>query len=115
MRAFDDEVSYTRIIDPAPQADEMALPAPGDQPQLVWRPRLGDQQAYPLTGRITKVGFSVVFIALGAISTEVGPMVMCIVDQGRPARDQRRGAGRPDGVRAARHGARRSGRRRSRG
>ena len=56
MRAFDDEVSYTRIIDPAPQADEMALLAPGEQPQLVWRPRLGDQQAYPLTGRITKVG-----------------------------------------------------------
>ena len=56
MRAYDDEVSYTRIIDPAPQADEMALPAPGEQPQLVWRPRLGDQQAYPLTGRITKVG-----------------------------------------------------------
>ena len=54
MRAFDDDVSYTRIIDPAPPTDELALPAPGDQPQLVWRPRLGDQQAYPLAGRITR-------------------------------------------------------------
>ena len=56
MRAFDDEVSYTRIIDPAPQADEMALPAPGRAAAAGCRPRLGDQQAYPLTGRVTKVG-----------------------------------------------------------
>ncbi len=31
-------------------------PEKAEQPQLVWRPRLGEQQAYPLTGRITKVG-----------------------------------------------------------
>jgi pSer/pThr/pTyr-binding forkhead associated (FHA) protein len=56
MRAYDDDVSYTRIIDPAPAAEDLPLPAPAAQPQLVWRPKLGDQQAYLLENRITKVG-----------------------------------------------------------
>jgi pSer/pThr/pTyr-binding forkhead associated (FHA) protein len=56
MRAHDDDVSYTRIIDPAPTVSELPLPARAEHPQLVWRPRLGEQQAYPLTGRTTRVG-----------------------------------------------------------
>ena len=43
MHAFDDDVSYTRIIDPAAtRSTTCRCRARGDQPQLVWRPRLGD-------------------------------------------------------------------------
>ncbi len=56
MHEYDDEVSYTRIIDPAPSGDEFAPPPRGERPALVWRPRLGEDQAYQLEGRITKLG-----------------------------------------------------------
>jgi hypothetical protein len=56
MHAHDEDASYTRIIDPTPTIDELPPPAKGEHPQLVWRPRLGEQQAYELTGRITRVG-----------------------------------------------------------
>src|SRR5437762_560103 len=56
MHAHDDEVSYTRIIDPAPSGDELPLPARGERPALVWRPRLGEDTSYELAGRITKLG-----------------------------------------------------------
>jgi sulfur carrier protein ThiS len=56
MHAFDDEVSYTRIIDPAPAGDELAIPARGDRPLLVWRPRLGEDQNYELSDRMTRLG-----------------------------------------------------------
>jgi hypothetical protein len=56
MRAFDDDVSYTRIIEPATPTDDVPLPAETEHPQLVWRPRLGDQQAYELSQRVTRVG-----------------------------------------------------------
>jgi hypothetical protein len=38
MHAFDDEVSYTRIIDPEPAGDDLVIPAKGERPSLVWRP-----------------------------------------------------------------------------
>jgi sulfur carrier protein ThiS len=56
MQGYDDEVSYTRIIDPSPSGDDLALPPRGERPTLVWRPRLGEDQTYPLMGRITKLG-----------------------------------------------------------
>jgi pSer/pThr/pTyr-binding forkhead associated (FHA) protein len=56
MHAHDEDVSYTRIIDSSTTVEELPLPAKAEHPQLVWRPRLSEQQAYPLTGRITKVG-----------------------------------------------------------
>ena len=56
MHAFDDEVSYTRIIDPEPAGDDLVIPAKGERPSLVWRPRLGEDQTYELTGRLTKLG-----------------------------------------------------------
>jgi pSer/pThr/pTyr-binding forkhead associated (FHA) protein len=56
VHAFDDEVSYTRIIDPTPAAEEIPPLTPGEKPQLVWQPRLGEQVAYELTARMTKVG-----------------------------------------------------------
>ena len=52
----DDEVSYTRIIDPAPSGDELPLPPRGERPALVWRPRLGEDTSYELAGRVTKLG-----------------------------------------------------------
>ncbi len=51
MHAFDDEVSYTRIIDPEPAGDDLVIPAKGERPSLVWRPRLGEDQTYELSGR----------------------------------------------------------------
>src|SRR5438552_13712076 len=56
MHAYDEDPSYTRIIDPAPAGDDLAVPAPGELPSLVWRPRLGEDQAYPLGRRLTKLG-----------------------------------------------------------
>ena len=56
MHAHDDDVSYTRIIDPAPAGEELAAPPRGDRPALVWRPRLGDDQTYALANRLTKLG-----------------------------------------------------------
>jgi len=56
VHAFDDEVSYTRIIDPAPAVEDIPPPARGELPQLVWRPRLGEQVAYELSSRVTRVG-----------------------------------------------------------
>ena len=40
MHAFDDEVSYTRIIDPEPAGDDLLVPAKGERPSLVWIVRL---------------------------------------------------------------------------
>ena len=56
MHAHDDDVSYTRIIDPAPAGDQLAVPPRGDQPSLIWRPRLGEDQNYALDRRLTKLG-----------------------------------------------------------
>jgi predicted component of type VI protein secretion system len=56
MHAFDEDVSYTRIIDPAPAGEDLAVPPRGDQPTLVWRPRLGEDQNYVLDRRLTKLG-----------------------------------------------------------
>ena len=56
MHAFDDEVSYTRIIDPEPAGEDLVIPAKGERPSLVWRPRLGEDQTYELSGRLTKLG-----------------------------------------------------------
>jgi sulfur carrier protein ThiS len=56
MHSFDDDVSYTRIIEPADTGDDLAVPPRGDQPALVWRPRLGDDQTYQLATRVTRLG-----------------------------------------------------------
>jgi len=56
MHAFDEDVSYTRIIDPAPAGEDLAIPPRGDNPTLVWRPRLGEDQNYVLDRRLTKLG-----------------------------------------------------------
>ena len=56
MHAFDEDVSYTRIIDPAPAGEDLAVPPRGENPTLVWRPRLGEDQNYVLDRRLTKLG-----------------------------------------------------------
>jgi sulfur carrier protein ThiS len=56
MHLHDDDVSYTRIIEPDTAGDDLAPPPPGEVPALVWRPRLGDDQSYPLEGRMTRLG-----------------------------------------------------------
>jgi pSer/pThr/pTyr-binding forkhead associated (FHA) protein len=53
---MDDQPSYTRIIEPvSPGAVPAAVPA-GAHPALVWRPKLSDEQAFPLEGRTATIG-----------------------------------------------------------
>ena len=52
----DDQPSFTRIIEPASAG---AAPQPvtaGQHPTLVWRPKLGDEQAFPLEHRTATIG-----------------------------------------------------------
>jgi pSer/pThr/pTyr-binding forkhead associated (FHA) protein len=52
----DDQPSFTRIIEPASAG---AAPQPvtaGPHPILVWRPKLGDEQAFPLEHRTATIG-----------------------------------------------------------
>ena len=56
MHAFDDEVSYTRIIDPAPAGDELAMPAPRRPAPAGLAPAAGRGAGIQLTGRMTKLG-----------------------------------------------------------
>jgi pSer/pThr/pTyr-binding forkhead associated (FHA) protein len=52
----DDQPSYTRIIEPASRG---AVPRPvpaGPHPALVWRPKLGDDQTFPLESRTATIG-----------------------------------------------------------
>jgi pSer/pThr/pTyr-binding forkhead associated (FHA) protein len=49
--------NFTRIVGPpAPSADAARMPAPGERPALVWRPRLGEEHAFALDGRAMTVG-----------------------------------------------------------
>jgi pSer/pThr/pTyr-binding forkhead associated (FHA) protein len=54
--ASHEDVSYTRIVGPPPAEDTGALPAPGVHPALVWRPKLGEEHAFPLDRRISTLG-----------------------------------------------------------
>lgn len=52
----DDQPSYTRIIEPASPGDApRAVPA-GAHPALVWRPKLGGEQTFPLEHRTATIG-----------------------------------------------------------
>jgi pSer/pThr/pTyr-binding forkhead associated (FHA) protein len=52
----DDQPSFTRIIEPAsPAAAPQPVPA-GAHPALVWRPKLGEEQAFPLEHRTATIG-----------------------------------------------------------
>ncbi len=54
----DDQPSYTRIIEPAPPGSAPQPVAAGEHPTLVWRPKLGDEQAFPLEHRTATIGRS---------------------------------------------------------
>jgi pSer/pThr/pTyr-binding forkhead associated (FHA) protein len=52
----DDQPSFTRIIQPvSPEAPPLSVPA-GAHPTLVWRPKLGGEQAFPLENRTATIG-----------------------------------------------------------
>jgi hypothetical protein len=57
VRVPDDEedVTYTRILGPL---DEQAAPAgaKSEHPALVWKPRNGEEQVFPLEHRLMKLG-----------------------------------------------------------
>jgi pSer/pThr/pTyr-binding forkhead associated (FHA) protein len=52
----DDQPSFTRIIEPAPAGAAPQPVAAGHHPTLVWRPKLGDEQAFPLEHRTATIG-----------------------------------------------------------
>jgi hypothetical protein len=50
----EDQVSFTRIVGPPDAAELSGVPAPGEQPVLWWRARLGEEQSFPLAaGQVT--------------------------------------------------------------
>ena len=52
----DDQPSFTRIIEPAAAGSApRAVPA-GLHPALVWRPKLGEEQTFPLEHRSATIG-----------------------------------------------------------
>jgi pSer/pThr/pTyr-binding forkhead associated (FHA) protein len=52
----DDQPSFTRIIEPASAGAAPQPVAAGAHPTLVWRPKLGDEQAFPLEHRTATIG-----------------------------------------------------------
>ena len=52
----DDQPSFTRIIEPASAGSAPQPVAAGEHPTLVWRPKLGDEQAFPLEHRTATIG-----------------------------------------------------------
>ncbi|MGZ4482333.1 MAG: FHA domain-containing protein [Gaiellales bacterium] len=56
MHAYDEDVSYTRIIEEPATGEEPPLPRASEHPMIVWRPRLGEEQVYELSSRITRLG-----------------------------------------------------------
>ena len=52
----DDQPSFTRIIEPAARVDAPQPVAAGAHPALVWRPKLGAEQTFPLEHRTATIG-----------------------------------------------------------
>jgi hypothetical protein len=52
----DDQPSFTRIIQPASQGPPPETVPAGAHPTLVWRPKLGDPQAFPLEHHTATIG-----------------------------------------------------------
>jgi len=52
----DDQPSFTRIIEPAAAGTAPQPVRAGEHPTLVWRPKLGDEQAFPLEHRTATIG-----------------------------------------------------------
>lgn len=52
----DDQPSFTRIIEPVSAGAAPQPIAAGEHPTLVWRPKLGDEQAFPLEHRTATIG-----------------------------------------------------------
>ncbi|HEY2868651.1 MAG TPA: FHA domain-containing protein [Gaiellales bacterium] len=52
----DDQPSFTRIIEPAAAGTAPQPVSAGAHPTLVWRPKLGDEQTFPLEHRTATIG-----------------------------------------------------------
>ena len=52
----DDQPSFARIIEPVSPGAAPQPVAAGQHPTLVWRPKLGDEQAFPLEHRTATIG-----------------------------------------------------------
>ena len=56
MSDEDDDVTYTRILGPLDAPPTGGETAARDQPALVWQPKNGAEQVFPLEHRLMKVG-----------------------------------------------------------
>jgi len=52
----EDDVTYTRIIGPPGEPDAPPPPERLVHPALVWRPKLGEEQVFPLESRVMRIG-----------------------------------------------------------
>ncbi len=56
MSDEDDDVTYTRILGPLDTPPAEGNRVSVDQPALVWRPKNGEEQVFPLEHRLMKIG-----------------------------------------------------------
>jgi len=56
VRDDDDDVTYTRILEPIEQPPAAAAGAAREHPMPVWKPKLGDDQAFEVTHRVMRIG-----------------------------------------------------------
>lgn len=52
----DEDVTYTRIIGPPGEPSRTEAPVRQEHPSLIWRPKLGDEQVFPLDRTLIKIG-----------------------------------------------------------
>ena len=56
MRDDDDDVTYTRILDPIEQPPAAAAGAPREHPMIVWKPKLGEEQEFEVVHQLMRIG-----------------------------------------------------------
>ena len=56
MHDDDDDVTYTRILDPIEQPPAVAAEGGREHPTLVWKPKLGEEQPFPIEHRVMRIG-----------------------------------------------------------
>src|SRR5690348_3762832 len=52
----DDDVTYTRILGPVEEPPATAATAGHEHPTLVWKPKLGEEQAFEIAHRVMRIG-----------------------------------------------------------
>jgi pSer/pThr/pTyr-binding forkhead associated (FHA) protein len=56
MHDDDDDVTYTRILEPIEQPPAAPAGVASEHPMLVWKPKLGDDQVFEIAHRVMRIG-----------------------------------------------------------